>query len=74
MPFKLVVLWTDALVFLLVAAIVALVWHVRRHEHLAAPWRKVARDASGMAAGTVLSGRARAREREVVDLAPEDQK
>src|SRR5687767_7462988 len=55
MPFKLVILWTDALVFLLVAAVVALVWHVRRHEHLAAPWRKVARDPSGMAAATVLA-------------------
>jgi peptide/nickel transport system permease protein len=55
MPFKLVVLWTDALVFLLVAAVVALVWHVRRHEHLAAPWRKVARDPSGMAAAAVLA-------------------
>ena len=55
MPFKLVILWTDALVYVLVAVIVALVWHVRRHEHLAAPWRKVARDSSGMAAGTVLA-------------------
>jgi peptide/nickel transport system permease protein len=55
MPFKLVILWTDALVFLLVAAVVVLVWHVRRHEHLAAPWRKVARDPSGMAAAAVLA-------------------
>jgi peptide/nickel transport system permease protein len=55
MPFKLVILWTDALVFLLVAAVVALAWHVRRHEHLAGPWRKVARDPLGMAAGTVLA-------------------
>src|SRR5687767_483263 len=55
MPFKLVILWTDALVFLLVAVVVALVWYVRRHEHLAAPWRKVARDPTGMAAATVLA-------------------
>jgi peptide/nickel transport system permease protein len=55
MPFKPVILWTDALVFLLVAAVVALAWHVRRHEHLAGPWRKVARDPLGMAAGTVLA-------------------
>src|SRR5688572_16871751 len=55
MPFKLVVLWTDALVFLLVVAVVALVWYVRRHEHLMAPWRKVARDPVGVAAGTVLA-------------------
>jgi len=56
MPFKLAFLWTDVLVFLLVVTVVALAWHVRRHEHLAAPWRKVARSASGMAAATVLAG------------------
>jgi peptide/nickel transport system permease protein len=55
MPFKLVILWTDALVFLLVVAVVALVCYVRRHEHLMAPWRKVARDPVGVAAGTVLA-------------------
>ncbi len=55
MPFKLVILWTDALVFLLVAGVVAQVLYVRRHEHLVAPWRKVARSASGMAAATVLA-------------------
>lgn len=55
MPFKPDFLWTDVLVFLLLAAVVALVWHIRRHEHLAAPWRKVARSPSGMAAATVLA-------------------
>jgi peptide/nickel transport system permease protein len=55
MPFTIDVLWTDALVFLLVAVILAVVWHVRRHEHLLAPWRKVARNPSGMAAAAVLS-------------------
>ncbi len=55
MPFRLVILWTDALVFLLVVAVAALVWYVRRHEHLMAPWRKVARDPVGVAAGTVLA-------------------
>jgi peptide/nickel transport system permease protein len=55
MPFAPVILWTDALVFVLLAAVAALVWHVRRHEHLAAPWRKVARSPSGMAAATVLA-------------------
>jgi len=55
MPFKIVILWTDVLVFLLIAAVLALAWQVRRHEHLAAPWRKVARNPGGMAAATVLS-------------------
>jgi peptide/nickel transport system permease protein len=55
MPFKPLILWTDALVFLLLAAVLVFVVYVRRHEHLAAPWRKVARSASGMAAATVLA-------------------
>ncbi|HEX9671915.1 MAG TPA: ABC transporter permease [Burkholderiales bacterium] len=54
MPFKLEILWTDALIYLLLALVAALWWHIRRHEHLAAPWRKVARNASGMSAATVL--------------------
>ena len=55
MPFKLVILWTDALVFVLVAAAVLFAWYVRRHEHLLTPWRRVARSTSGMAALTILS-------------------
>ena len=55
MPFSVVLLWTDALVFLLLAGVLGLTWYVRRHEHLSAPWRKVARDRVGMAAATVLS-------------------
>ncbi len=55
MLFKPVILWTDALVFLLIAAVLVLIWHVRRHEHLAASWHKVARSPSGMAAATALS-------------------
>ena len=55
MPFKLVLLWTDALVFVLLAAVALFALHVRRHDHLAAPWRKVARSPSGMAAATVLA-------------------
>ena len=50
----LVVLWTDALVYLLVAAIAAYFWYVRRHEHLAAPWRRVASSAVGTSALVVL--------------------
>ncbi|MBA4142167.1 MAG: ABC transporter permease [Nitrosospira sp.] len=55
MFFKPVILWTDALVYLLVAIVIALVWYVRRNEHFAAPWRRVGRSASGMAALTVLA-------------------
>lgn len=54
MSFKPVVLWTDALVYLLVAVVLVLVWHIRRNEYLLAPWRRVGHSASGMAALTVL--------------------
>jgi peptide/nickel transport system permease protein len=54
MPFQPEILWTDALIYLLLVLISALCWHIRRHQHLAAPWRKVARSASGMSAATVL--------------------
>jgi peptide/nickel transport system permease protein len=54
MPFKPVILWTDALIYLLIAVLVVFAWYVRRHEHLLAPWRRVARSASGMSALTVL--------------------
>jgi peptide/nickel transport system permease protein len=54
MAFKPVILWTDALVYVLVAVIIVFAWHVRRNEHLLVPWRRVGRSASGMAALTVL--------------------
>ncbi|MGH8763496.1 MAG: ABC transporter permease, partial [Nitrosospira sp.] len=54
MAFKPVILWTDALIYLLVAVIIAFAWHVRRNEYLLAPWRRVGRSTSGMAALTVL--------------------
>lgn len=53
--FKIVVLWTDALVFVLLACALAFGFYVRRKEHLAAPWRRVARSRAGMAALVVLA-------------------
>jgi peptide/nickel transport system permease protein len=50
-----VVLWTDALVWLLVAIAIVYFWYVRRHAHLAAPWRRVLRSAPGVAALVVLA-------------------
>ncbi len=55
MPFKPVILWTDALVFVLVAAVIAFGWYVWRHEHLMAPWRKVMHSRYGMCALVVLA-------------------
>jgi peptide/nickel transport system permease protein len=55
MSFMPVMLWSDALVFLLLAAGIASAWYVRRHEHLLLPWRRVARSATAMISLLVLS-------------------
>lgn len=49
-----VVLWTDALIFLLVACIVAVGVYVRRKEYLLNAWRRVGESRIGMAAAMVL--------------------
>ncbi len=54
MPFTPVVLTTDALLFLLLAAAGGYAWYARRREHLRAPWRQVARSRLGMMAAVVL--------------------
>ena len=54
--FRPVILWTDALVLGLVASVFLFALYTSRHEHLRAPWRKVARSTSGMVAATVLLG------------------
>jgi peptide/nickel transport system permease protein len=51
---KFVLLWTDAAVWLLVAALVAYVVHVRRTPNLRANWRKVFGDAPALASSVVL--------------------
>lgn len=48
------ILWTDALIFILLAMLVGFVWHVRRHEHLRRPWRKVARSRVAMCSAVIL--------------------
>jgi peptide/nickel transport system permease protein len=55
MSFMPVILWSDALVFLLLAAAVAAAWYVRRHEHLLLPWRRVAHNSMAMVSLLVLS-------------------
>jgi len=52
--FLLVILWTDALIFALLAAVAALVWFIRSQEHLLAPWRAVAQRPMAMGAALVL--------------------
>ena len=50
MPFKPVILWTDALLFLLVAGAVLFFFYVRGRAHLRRPWRNLAQSKQGMAA------------------------
>ena len=50
-----VLLWTDLLIWLLVVALIAAVFLIRRQPHLRAPWQRVARDPVAAAAGVVLA-------------------
>ena len=54
MPFNPIILWTDALIYLLVAIVLLIIGYIRRREHLLAQWQRVGHSASGMAALTVL--------------------
>jgi peptide/nickel transport system permease protein len=49
-----VILWTDALIFLLLTGVVAFALFARRREHLRAPWRQVGRSGVAMASLVVL--------------------
>ena len=55
MPILPVILWTDALVYILLAAVAGFVWYVRRHEHLRAPWWRVAQTPAAMSALVLLA-------------------
>jgi peptide/nickel transport system permease protein len=54
MLFKPVILWTDALIYLLVAVIIAFIFYARGKEPLRAPWRQVGRSRMAMASLVVL--------------------
>ena len=54
MPIRFVLLWSDALFFLLIAAVVAGGVLAARTEHLRLSWRKVGQSRVGMAAATLL--------------------
>ncbi len=50
-----VILWTDALIFLLVSLVVVFALYARKHEHLRAPWRDVMHSRLGIASLVVLA-------------------
>jgi peptide/nickel transport system permease protein len=51
---KIVLLWTDVALYLIVAAVLAYAWHVRRSPTLRATWLRVAQDGPAMCAAAVL--------------------
>jgi peptide/nickel transport system permease protein len=55
LPFRFELLWTDALVWVLVAAVIGYAVYARARPHLRAPWSRVSRSASGMAAAVILA-------------------
>ena len=55
MSFMPVILWSDALVFLLIAACCGGAWYIRQREHLLLPWRRVAKSRVAMVSLMVLS-------------------
>ncbi|MBU0688625.1 MAG: ABC transporter permease [Gammaproteobacteria bacterium] len=55
MSFIPVVLWSDALVFLLVGVIVMAALYIRKREHLMLPWKRVARSNVALVSMLVLS-------------------
>lgn len=54
MAFKPYILWTDALIYLLVAVVVGFIVYARGKEPLRAPWREVGRSRLAMASLVVL--------------------
>jgi peptide/nickel transport system permease protein len=55
MNFKLVMLWTDAMIFLLLAVAIAGAWLIRQRPHLLLPWQRLFRSRVGMVSLLVLS-------------------
>ncbi len=53
--FEPVLLWTDALLWAMVAAIGLYAWYCARRPHLALPWRRVFQSRSAMASAVVLA-------------------
>ena len=50
-----VILWTDALIFLLIAVGLGSAWWIRRQPHLLVPWKRVAQSRVGMVSLFVLA-------------------
>jgi len=54
MSFQPVILYTDALIYLLILLVSVFVWYARRHSHLLAPWQRVAQSKTAMGSAVVI--------------------
>lgn len=54
MPFMPVLLWTDILIYLLLAVITASIFYIRRRPHLLTPWRQVFQRKRGVISVMIL--------------------
>jgi peptide/nickel transport system permease protein len=52
---RMIFLWTDVLIWLLVALTLAFAWYAARHEHLRTAWRQVVGSRTAMASAVVLA-------------------
>ena len=55
MNFLPVILWTDAMIFILLGVGIAGAWWIRQRPHLVQPWLRVARSRVGMISLLILS-------------------
>jgi peptide/nickel transport system permease protein len=55
MNFKLLLLWTDVMIFLLLAVTIAGAWWIRQRPHLLLPWQRLGKSRVGMVTMLVLS-------------------
>lgn len=55
MPFQFVFLWTDILIYLLLAVLAVGVAVIRRHGHLRMPWRRILRSRQGQVTLVILA-------------------
>jgi peptide/nickel transport system permease protein len=55
MSFKIVLLWTDAMIFLLIAVALLGTWFIRQKAHLLLPWKRLFKSRVGMVSMLILS-------------------
>ena len=55
MSFKLVMLWTDMMIFLLLAVTIAGAWWIMQRPHLLLPWQRLSKSRVGMVSLLILS-------------------